>query len=648
MKNRKLNLELGLYHVQDREFVDYNYQFCEKVDEFIRDSIPDFNRPYFSCLGAEYTLGRRVKNSYPSLLSEKLNIQALNLGRGGVGPEYYLQRPQLLAAVNQSEFVILEVMGADSVSNSIFKNENGINCFTSPLREGRHPARTNWKDLFSQSSREQFLSYVIEQRSTWLDKMLALISKIEKPVILLYFGDVPPRQNLDLSNFEKLWQPPALIDQSVVELIASKTDSHFVYCTELDLPKELEGMTDCPSQKSREDNSDSQEQITNYLSSNFDETLIANLRKLIEHDVLKKKKEPSEKLVNLFSDLLQPWAHPNILNFIKNLNRRDMLIFDAPESESWLDSINPECYVSTPNSWVEVVKRNDVSRIIIASSKNEAEIKFKVKEYILSNCLNINVKGIYSDIIYNRSFRVSNVNKSLNSPLPNLKYIVLCTPRSGSTVLCDLLEKTSKAGFPKEHLTRPVYEALKAGAFQFSDWYNTLQKNAISKNLVFGTKIITERLEWLRNIYSDSQLRMSFDKHKVIRLTRGSVAEQAVSKWFAQVSNKWHVKNIAEEDNTFQFVKNYNFDAIYKIYISLIDDEQKLEKQITDIFGKEVIEVEYSCLVTDTKNEMNRVTEFLGIDINIEDLSLKSDFRRHNTEAKNKILELFTKTLQEI
>lgn len=353
----------------------------------------------------------------------------------------------------------------------------------------------------------------------------------------------------------------------------------------------------------------------------------------------------NENRKNSFNDLLKPWAHPNILNFIKNLKKDDLLVFDAPESDAWIAKQNLNCYVVTPNSWKEALKRYDFSRVIIASSNNEAEIKFKVKDYVLEHYSNVSVKAIYSDIIYNRSFRVREVNNPAGSVNPKLKYIVLCTPRSGSTVLCDLLEKTGQAGFPKEHLTKPVYEALKAGAFTYTDWYSTLQANAISDNLAFGTKIITERLEWLRTIYSDAQLRMSFDQHKVIRLTRGSLEEQAVSKWFAQVLNKWHVKGKTESSDTSKMIERYKFDSIYKVYKNLIDDEARLEKQIAQIFGDEVIEVEYSCLVNDMYSEMKRITDFLGLDINVSELSFKTDFVRHDTEAKNTILDMFTKEL---
>ena len=293
-----------------------------------------------------------------------------------------------------------------------------------------------------------------------------------------------------------------------------------------------------------------------------------------------------------------------------------------------------------------MLKRNKVNKIIVASSTQEQILKHKVIEYCAENAIKSEVKGIYSDIVFNWSFRVNKLNNGADNKELTGKYVVLCTPRSGSTVLCDLLEKTNKAGFPKEHLTRPVFEALKAKAFSFADWYNTLQCSVVSENGFFGTKIITERLEWLRSIYSDEYLRSFFKGHKVLRLTRGSVQEQAVSKWFAQISNKWHVKSDSESHSSYGLVKSYSFNAIYKIYTELKKDEVKLNEQISQIFSDQILAIEYDGLVAETESEMRRITDFLDLGPEVSKVKLDTDYKRHDVEAKDEILERFLRDLQ--
>lgn len=645
--NRDPNKELGLYQSNDGHFIDYGYKLCPEVGEFVRAPLPDFKKPFFACLGAAQTLGRFVKDTYPELLAKELGLQSLNLGRGGVGPEYYLQRPALLETVNKAEFVVLQVMSGRSVSNSIFKDKGGLNHFTSSLFEGRQLSGKLWKEIYETSSSEYFQSVLAEQRGIWLDKMQALIRAIKKPVILLYYSHFKPPEKLVFNNFDQLWKFPQLIDKTLIEVLKKDVAVYFEYYSNLGMPQKL--LSDNGASASvKMGIKDKNTNLNKYYPSpemNADLAIkLAEFLKVTEFSLQNTHRKSVSKAVD-FNRLLKPWVHPNIQNFLKSLDKSDLLIFDAFEAEFWLDQANLQCLTASPHSWREVLQRNKVSRVVIASTENEKLLKYEVTEFCSLRNILTEVKGIYSDIIFNWSFRVKSFKVDSEQIKPVEKYVVLCTPRSGSTVLCDLLEKTGAAGQPKEHLTRPVFEALKASAFSFDDWYTTLQNNVLSDNLVFGTKIITERLEWLRSIYSDNFLHSFFGSHKVLKLTRGSVAEQAVSKWFAQLSNKWHVKDKQETEYSYHLVKSYNFNAIYKIYNELKADEVKLNEQINTIFGGQALSVEYSDLISNTSNEMYRITKFLDVSVALANVGLETDFKRHDVEAKDEILEIFLRDL---
>jgi LPS sulfotransferase NodH len=648
--NRDPNKELGLYQSNDGHFINYDYKLCAEVDEFVRAPLPDLNKPFFTCLGAAQTLGRFAKEPYPELLSNKLGMQSLNLGRGGVGPEYYLQRPKLLEVVNKSEFVILQVMSGRSVSNSLFKDKGGLNHFKSNLFEGRQLSGKLWKDIFENKSREEFQSILIEQRGVWLDKMMALIKQINRPIVLLYYSHFKPPQKLVFDSFDQLWKFPQLIDKTLIDVVKAKTDAYFEYFSNIGMPQKLVGEEGSTASVKMGINDNTTNLNRYYPSPEMHAELAEKLFQFIKKSNFSARKadntvlNPPERLS--FNRLLKPWVHPNISKFLSALGESDLLLFDSHESEKWLDETSLNCLTATASSWQQVLKRNKVNKIIVASSTQEQILKHKVIEYCAENAIKSEVKGIYSDIVFNWSFRVNKLNNGADNKELTGKYVVLCTPRSGSTVLCDLLEKTNKAGFPKEHLTRPVFEALKAKAFSFADWYHTLQCSVVSENGFFGTKIITERLEWLRSIYSDEYLRSFFKGHKVLRLTRGSVEEQAVSKWFAQISNKWHVKSDSESHSSYGLVKSYSFNAIYKIYTELKKDEVKLNEQISQIFSDQILAIEYDGLVAETESEMRRITDFLDLGPEVSKVKLDTDYKRHDVEAKDEILERFLRDLQ--
>jgi hypothetical protein len=74
---------------------------------------------YITYVGAAQTFGVYTPEPFAARVSAALGVRPLNLGVGGAGPGYFAQRLDSLRTwLNQSRFVVLQVMSARSAGNS--------------------------------------------------------------------------------------------------------------------------------------------------------------------------------------------------------------------------------------------------------------------------------------------------------------------------------------------------------------------------------------------------------------------------------------------------------------------------------------------------------------------------------------------------
>jgi LPS sulfotransferase NodH len=140
-------------------------------------------------------------------------------------------------------------------------------------------------------------------------------------------------------------------------------------------------------------------------------------------------------------------------------------------------------------------------------------------------------------------------------------YIICATPRSGTTLLCDLLTDTGVAGRPDsffrlqsrrwwaQYLNVPTAKWTDEYAFDQSFLMAALQEGTA------GTRIFGMRLMWrdfgnlskrLSVFYPDlssdsARFRAAFGETCFVHLSRGDKVAQAVSRVKAEQSGLWHV-----------------------------------------------------------------------------------------------------------
>jgi len=176
-----------------------------------------------------------------------------------------------------------------------------------------------------------------------------------------------------------------------------------------------------------------------------------------------------------------------------------------------------------------------------------------------------------------------------------IRYAIVCSPRTGSSYLCQLLESCGRAGRPTEHFNVDNTDMIK----QLGDnkdivhYGKTLLKNH-TFNGVYGTKVVGTREPW--EDFHQADLGITH----WIRLDRADRLMQAISDDRANQTRQWYDKGKKEIKESFYQPKGIQrsldkletegkiFDEFFKDkdYLSFIyetDIEQFPERTVTKI-----------------------------------------------------------------
>lgn len=142
----------------------------------------------------------------------------------------------------------------------------------------------------------------------------------------------------------------------------------------------------------------------------------------------------------------------------------------------------------------------------------------------------------------------------------HLAYLICATPRSGTTLLCDLLEATGQAGRPQSYYRRQDMETrardfdLRPADFPDPAAFDRAYLSAVLAAGAAGTGIFGLRLMWgtvgellerLARLYPGAteaaMLTQAFGPLVHIHLSRGDKVAQAISLLKAEQSGLWHV-----------------------------------------------------------------------------------------------------------
>jgi LPS sulfotransferase NodH len=234
--------------------------------------------------------------------------------------------------------------------------------------------------------------------------------------------------------------------------------------------------------------------------------------------------------------------------------------------------------------------------------------------------------------------------------LPDLAYLVCATPRSGSTLLCETLRKTGRAGVPLEHfevlrgtgLPRQPREyfagvqdasvldhlaPLRPGAPDREEpaaWWARILAQGTTPNGVWGGKLMwghvddllarAHRIDGLGDADLAAVLRALLGEVRLIFVTRPDKVAQAVSLWRAVQTQSWR----AEEPGTAEEPAPdeepaYSFTAIDHL-VRVLEAHDAAWRAWFAAEGADPVVVRYDDLEADAAGAVAAVLDALGLD----------------------------------
>jgi hypothetical protein len=228
------------YQQRDWDIVDYQEYALTKYFYARGPAMPTIEpRQYFACVGAAQTFGCFCEKPYPLLLQEQLRIGALNLGRAGAGPRFFLNDATLLKYINEARFVIVQVMSGRSEDNSLFRS-GGLEWLTR-LSDGVDlGAEQAYKQLLESHDADFVANIVRETRTNWIYSFEGLLRAIQPPKILFWFSQRDTQYIELFSDVHSLFgQFPQLINASMVFQLRALCDEYVECISSRGMPQLL-------------------------------------------------------------------------------------------------------------------------------------------------------------------------------------------------------------------------------------------------------------------------------------------------------------------------------------------------------------------------------------------------------------------------
>jgi LPS sulfotransferase NodH len=231
-------------------------------------------------------------------------------------------------------------------------------------------------------------------------------------------------------------------------------------------------------------------------------------------------------------------------------------------------------------------------------------------------------------------------------------YLVCVTPRSGSTLLCELLKATGVAGRPEEYFEtlrstgyprqpRQYFEGIPEVQATLPevdpgtpercfDWDAVLRAGTTS-NGVFAAKIMYGHLDDLWPRLGGRALADVLPGVRFVRVSRGDRVAQAVSLWIAIQTQHWR----DEGDNGQTHEPVYSFAAIRHLVEQLTAHELAWDEWLV---GRDAIDLPYETLAADPGGTVAALLERLGIAGAVPDMAR---MRRQSGERSREWIERY-------
>jgi LPS sulfotransferase NodH len=221
-------------------------------------------------------------------------------------------------------------------------------------------------------------------------------------------------------------------------------------------------------------------------------------------------------------------------------------------------------------------------------------------------------------------------------------YLICGTPRTGSTLLCDLLRSTEIAGRPESYFRLPDEQAWadrwrlprnRAGAFDYADYVRAAVVAGSSGNGVFGARVmwgtLAEIVTKVGTVHPDlagadlELLTRAFGRTRFVHLRRDDTVAQAVSWARAEQTHFWQDGDAALPG----YEARFDFEQIQTL-VKTIDEHNAAWRDWFAGFDLEPYPVYCEDLTTDPAGVTRAILNFLGLHLSAADQAIVPRHRR--------------------
>jgi LPS sulfotransferase NodH len=222
---------------------------------------------------------------------------------------------------------------------------------------------------------------------------------------------------------------------------------------------------------------------------------------------------------------------------------------------------------------------------------------------------------------------------------PHGGYFLCGTPRTGSTLLCGLLQSTGVAGRPESYFRQPNEDERadrwrlprrSDGSFSYRDFVRAAIDEGSTSNGVFAARVMWGTLdEMLLKLRAESPqpdapdlaiLAEAFGPLRFVHLQRLDTLGQAVSWARAEQTQFWQHGDAAVGEPTF------DFDQIDEL-VHTIDDHNRSWRKWFGSVGVQPYEVRYEDLTADPGGTTRALLQYLDLQLPA-DVVISSPHRR--------------------
>ena len=207
-----------------------NYAPCRYGNSRIlfRGPLRCLDEPYVAFIGGTKTYGKFIETPFPALIESDLDVNCVNFGVANAGVDVFLNDPMLLEVANGAEVTVLQVVGAQNLSNRFYavhprRNDRFVNA--SPLLTSIYPevdfsefhfTRHMLNNLHDVSA-ERFSVVREELQAAWLARMKLFLRRVQGQVLLLWFAEHEPPEDAAVSHSPSACADPMFITRSMID-----------------------------------------------------------------------------------------------------------------------------------------------------------------------------------------------------------------------------------------------------------------------------------------------------------------------------------------------------------------------------------------------------------------------------------------------